>query len=110
MHSWLNLIIYELNSIGTNNLGDKDIVRMIISLLPQRKYGSIITIFHNLENLSQMTLTLVIGKIVAFETSRKMGQEEATSSKSYDFACDEKNKGKKKAPSPSSSSVKEEEY
>jgi hypothetical protein len=51
-----------------------------------------------------MTLTLVIEKIVAFEMSRKMGQEEATSSKPYDFACDENNKGKKKAPSSSSSS------
>jgi hypothetical protein len=46
----------------------------------------------------------VIGKIEAFEMSRKMSQqEEPTSSKPYAFACDEhKNmKGKKKAPSSS---------
>jgi hypothetical protein len=109
MYSRLNLIINELNSIGNNNLGDAEIVRKTISLLPQRKYGSIITILHNLEDLSQMTLTLIIGKIVAFEMSRKMGQEEATSSMPYAFACDEKKKGKKKAPSSSFSSEEEEE-
>jgi hypothetical protein len=57
-----------------------------------------------------MTPTLVIGKILAFEMSRKMGQEEATSSTTYAFACDEKKKGKNNAPSSSSSSEKEEEY
>jgi hypothetical protein len=59
-----------------------------------------------------MTPTLVIVKIVAFEMSWKMGQEEEpTSSKPYAFACDEhKNmKGKKKVPSSSSSSEEEEE-
>jgi hypothetical protein len=59
-----------------------------------------------------MTPTLVIEKIVAFEMSQKMGQEEKpTSSKPYAFSCDEyKNmKGKKMAPSSSSSSKEEEE-
>jgi hypothetical protein len=112
MYSHLNLIINELNYIGINKLGDVDIVRKIISLLPQRKYGSIITILCNLEDLSQMTSTIIIGKIVAFEVSRKMGQEEEpTSSKPYAFACNEhkKMKGKKKAPSSSSSSEEEDE-
>jgi hypothetical protein len=100
MYSHLNLVINEHNSIGINKLGDADIVRKIISLLPQQRYGSIITILHNLKELSQMTTTIVIGKIEAFEMSRKMGQqEEPTSSKPYAFACDEnkKMKGKKKA-------------
>jgi hypothetical protein len=52
MYSRLNLIINELNSIGINKLGDVDIVRKIISLLPQQKYGSITTILHNMEDLS----------------------------------------------------------
>jgi hypothetical protein len=109
MYSRLNLIINELNSIGINKLGDADIVRKIISLLPQQRYGSIITVFHNMEDLSTMTPTIVIGRIVAFEMSRKMGrQEEPTSSRPYAFACDER-KIKKKAPSPSSSSEEEEE-
>jgi hypothetical protein len=73
MYSRLNLIINELNSIGINKIGDADIVRKIISLLPQRKHGSIITILHNLEDLSQMSQAIVIGKIVAFEMSLKMG-------------------------------------
>jgi hypothetical protein len=44
MYSCLNLIINELNSIGINKLGDADIVRKFISLLPQQRYRSIITI------------------------------------------------------------------
>jgi hypothetical protein len=109
MYSRSNLIINELNSIGINKLGDADIVRKIISLLPQQRYGSIITILHNMEDLSTMTPTIVIGKIVVFEMSRKMCRgEEPTSLRPYAFACDEK-KGKKKAPTPSSSSEEEEE-
>jgi hypothetical protein len=109
MYSRLNLIINELNSIGINKLGDADIVRKIISLLPQQRYGSVITILHNMEDLSTITSTIVIGKIVAFEMSRKMCQgEEPTSLRPYAFACDEW-KGKKKAPTPSSSSEEEEE-
>jgi hypothetical protein len=109
MYSRLNLIINELNSIGINKLGDTDIVRKIISLQPQQRYGSIITILHNMEDLSTMTPTIVIGKIVAFEMSWKICQgEEPTSSRPYAFACDER-KGKKKARTPSSSSEEEEE-
>jgi hypothetical protein len=109
IYSRLNLIINELNSIGINKLGDADIVRKIISLLPQQRYGSIITILRNMEDLSALTPTIVIGKIVAFEMSRKMCRgEEPTSSRPYDFACD-KRKGKKKASTPSSLSEEEEE-
>jgi hypothetical protein len=109
MYSRLNLIINELNSIGINKLGDADIVRKTISLLPQQRYGSIITILHNMEDLSTMTPTIVIGKIVAFEMSWKIGwQEEPTSSRPYAFAFNER-KGNKKAPTPSSSSEEEEE-
>jgi hypothetical protein len=57
-----------------------------------------------------MTLTIVIGKIVAFEMSRKMGQEEKpASSKPYAFACDEHKKMKSKKKAPSSSEEEEEE-
>jgi hypothetical protein len=69
MYSCLNLNINELNSIGINKLGDVDIVRKIISLLPQQRYGSIITILHNMEDLSTMTPIVVIEKIAAFEMS-----------------------------------------
>jgi hypothetical protein len=109
MYCHLNLIINELNSIDINKLGDTDIVRKIISLLPQQRYGSILTILHNMEDLSTMTPTIVIGKIATFEMSRKMCRgEEPTSSRPYAFACD-KSKGKKKALTPSSSSEEEEE-
>jgi hypothetical protein len=109
LYSRLNLIINELNSIGINKLGDADIVTTIISLLQQQTYGSIITILHNMEDLSTMTPTIVIGKIAAFEMSQKIGWgEEPTSSRLYAFACDER-KGKKKAHTTSSSSEEEEE-
>jgi hypothetical protein len=109
IYSRLNLIINNLNYIGINKLGDANIVRKIISLIPQQRYGSIITILHNMEDLSTMTPTIVIRKIAAFEMSRKMGrQEEPTSSRPYAFACDER-KGKKKDPTPSSSGKEEEE-
>jgi hypothetical protein len=95
MYSRLNLIINELNSIGINKLGDADIVRKIISLLPQQRYKSIITILHNMEDLSTTTPTIVIGKITTFEMSQKMcWGEEPTSSRPYTFACDGR-KGKK---------------
>jgi hypothetical protein len=110
MYARLNLIINELISIRINKLGDADIVRKIISLLPQQIFGSIITILHNMEDLSKMTLTIVIRKIAAFEMSQKMGQQEQpASSRPYVFACDENKKGKKKYPTPSSSSEEEEE-
>jgi hypothetical protein len=75
MYSRLNLIINELNSIEINKLGNEDIVRKIISLLPQQRYGSIITIPHNMEDFNTMTPTIVIRKIVAFEMSQKMGHK-----------------------------------
>ena len=91
MYSHLNLIINKLHSIGLTKLDDADNVRKIISVLPQKKYTSIITILHNMENLSTMTSSIVIGNIVAFEMSRKMGQDEASSSsKGKALACSEK--------------------
>ena len=66
-------------------------------MLPQKKYASIITILHNMENLSTMILGIVIGKIVVFEMSRKMGQDEASSSsKGKALTCSEKKKMKGK--------------
>ena len=91
MYSRLNLIINELHSIGITKLDDADIMTKIISVLPQKKYESIITILHNMEDMSTMTPTKVICKIVAFEMSRKMGQEEASSSsKGKALTCSEK--------------------
>jgi hypothetical protein len=106
----LNLVINGLNSIGINKLGDEDIVWNHISLLPQHKYRSIITILHNMEDLSQMTPGLLIGKIVAFVMSQKMGKKEPTSLRPYSFICEEHKKmnGKKKVERSSSSSEEEE--
>ena len=97
MYSRLNLIINELHSIGLTKLDNADTMRKIISMLPQKKYASFITILHNMEDLSTMTLVIVIGRIVAFEMSWKMGQEEASSSsKGKALTCSEKKKMKGK--------------
>ena len=106
------LIINELHSIGLTKLDDANIVRKIIFVLPQKKYASIITILHIMEDLSTMTPDVVIDKIVAFEMSRKIGQEEASSSsKGKALACSEKKKMKDKqvGTSSSSSSLSEDE-
>ena len=65
-----------------------------------------------MEDLSNMTMAMVIGKIVAFEMSRKMGKKEASSSsKGKALACSEhkKMKGKQVETSSSSNSSSEEE-
>ena len=63
-----------------------------------------------MEDLSTMTLAIVIGKIVAFEMSWKMGQKEAlSSSKGKALACSEKKKMKGKQVETSSSSSSEDE-
>ena len=62
MYSRLNLIINELHSIGLLKLDDADIMRKIISVLPQKKYESIITILHNMEDLSNMTPALWLAR------------------------------------------------
>ena len=54
MYSRLNLIVNELHSIILTKLDDADIMRKIISVLPQKKYASIITILHNMEDLNNM--------------------------------------------------------
>jgi hypothetical protein len=78
-------------------LGDADIVRKIISVLPHSKYASIITILHNMEDLGNMTPAILIGKLVAFEMSCKMGQEEASSSsKCIALTCGEQKQMKGK--------------
>jgi hypothetical protein len=87
-------------------------VRKIISVLQQKKYASIITILHNMEDLRNMTLAIFIGKLVEFEMSCKMGQEEASSSsKGIALTCGEQKmmKGKQVETSSSSSSSSEDE-
>jgi hypothetical protein len=74
MYSLMNVIINKINFIGLKKIGDVDIVRNIIFVLPHKKYANILTIFHNMEYLSIMTLVLVIGKLVAFEMSQKTSQ------------------------------------
>jgi hypothetical protein len=79
IYSHLNLIKNELNSIILMKLGYANTMRKIIFVLSYNNYASITTILRNMENLSEMTLGLVIDKIVVFEMPRKMGQEESTS-------------------------------
>jgi hypothetical protein len=70
IYSHLNLIVNGLNAIGLTKVSDADVVRKIILvlLLPDK-----ISILHNTEDLSTMTSSHIIGKIVTFEILRKMG-------------------------------------
>ena len=105
IYSRLNLIINEHHSTGLTKLDDADIIRKIISVLPQKKYASIITILYNMEDLTIMIPAIVIGNIVTFEMSCKMDQEEASSSsKGKALTCSEKKKMKGKQVETSSSS------
>lgn len=60
----MNLIINNFNSTGITKIGDLEILRKIVFVLPQNSYASIITILHNIEDLSTMTLGFVISKLV----------------------------------------------
>jgi hypothetical protein len=96
MYSCLNQITNEFNAIGLTTASDANVVRKIISVQPHDNYACSITILHNMENLTTMTPVLVIGKIVAFEMSHKMGQEASSSSKqSIALSSDEHKKMKK---------------
>jgi len=68
IYSHLNLIVNGLNAIGLTKVSDADVVRKIISVLPDK-----ISILHNMDDLSTITSSLIIGKIVTFEILRKMG-------------------------------------
>lgn len=99
MYSCLNIIANDLNTIGLIKVSDMDALQKIISVLPIDKSASIITILYNMGDLSTMTSSHVIGKIVAFDISCKMGQEDATSSSKQSIVlstCDELKKMKKK--------------
>jgi hypothetical protein len=109
MYSRLNLIINELNSIGINKLGDADIVRKIMSLLPHQRYGTIITILHNMEDLSTMTPTIVIEKLRHLKCHEKWVDKRSQLLQDHMLLHVMKEKTKKKAPTPSSSSEEEEE-
>jgi hypothetical protein len=109
MYSRLNLIINELNSIGINKLGDADIVRKIMSLLPHQRYGTIITILHNMEDLNTMTPTIVIGKLRYLKCHEKWVDKRSQLLQDHMLLHVMKEKAKKKAPTPSSSSEEEEE-
>jgi len=50
MYSHLNLIVNELNATGLNKISDEGVVTKIISVLPMKKYASIVTILHNMED------------------------------------------------------------
>jgi len=110
MYSCLNVIVNEFNSIGDTKLSDADVARKIIEVLPSHKYVSITTYLLN-QDLSTMTPTKVLGKIIAFEHYHKIGQD-TSSSKSLALTIHgekKMEKGKSKKEASSSSSEEEDE-
>jgi hypothetical protein len=49
--------------MGLKKLGDVNIVRNFIFVLPRRKYANIIIIIHNTGDLSMMTMEIVISNM-----------------------------------------------
>jgi hypothetical protein len=96
------LVLNEYNSFAIKD-NDADIVRKIISPLPQQIWEQ-----QRYENLSTMTLTIVIEKIAALEMSRKMGRQRSQLLQDHMLLHVMKGRAKK-APIPSSSSEAEEE-
>jgi hypothetical protein len=54
MYSHLNLIINKLNSMGLTKLGDSDIMRKIISVLPMTNMQASSPSLTHMEDLSNM--------------------------------------------------------
>jgi len=111
MYSRLNFIVTEFNSIGETKLSDADVARKIIEVLPKDKYASIITYLLQ-QDMSTLTSTKVLGKIIAFEQYQGISQDTSPSKSHALTIHGEKKKmekGKSKKETSSSSSEEEED-
>ena len=78
MYSHLNFIVNEFNSIGETKLSDADVARKIVEVLPKEKYASITTYLLQ-QDMSSLTPTKVLGKIIVFEQYQGIGQDTSPS-------------------------------
>jgi hypothetical protein len=96
MYTRLNVLVKDLNALGLTQMSQSDVARRILSVLPNEKYGHIITVLHQ-SDLSTATPTQVLGKINAHEMYMHITPEEgSSSSKKKDLAFKASHDKKKK--------------
>jgi hypothetical protein len=96
IYTRLNVLVEDLNALRLTQMSPSDVARRILSVLPIKKYGHIVTVLHQ-SDLSVATPTQVLGKINAHEMYMHITPEEgSSSSKKKDLAFkvshDKKNK------------------
>jgi len=98
IYSRLNVIVEELNGLGLTQMSAADVARKILCVLPNEKYGHIITVLHQCD-LSTATPTAILGKINAHEMYMHMNPQDGSSStkkEKKDLALKASLKGKAK--------------
>jgi hypothetical protein len=86
MYTRLNVLIEDLNALELTQMSPLDVARKILSVLPVKKYGHIVTVLHQ-SDLSTATPTQVLGKINAYEMYMHITLDDgSSSSKKKDLA------------------------
>jgi hypothetical protein len=106
--SRLNLIVKELNSLNISNLDRGMINRKILMLLPKSKYNIINSMLQK-EDLDEIEVVELVGKIRAHEMSVLGISEEATQSKSISLKAKTKKSKLKMIKHESSSSEQDDD-
>jgi hypothetical protein len=96
MYSRLNILVEEVNGLGLTHIPQPDVVRKILSVLPIKKYGHIVTVLHQMD--LSITTTQILGKINAHEMYMRINDKDGSSSKRKDLApkASQEKKGKAK--------------
>ena len=85
MYSRLNVLVEEVNGLGLTQLTQPDVVRKILSVLPNDKYGHIVTVLYQVD-LSTTTPTQILGNINAHTMCMHITpQSESSSNKKKDL-------------------------
>jgi hypothetical protein len=96
MYTRLNILVEDLNALRLTQMSPSDVARRILSVLPVKKHGHIVTVLHQ-SDLSTATPTQVLGKINAHEMYMYITPEEGSSSfKKNDLAFKATHDKKKK--------------
>src|SRR5207244_775209 len=95
MYSRLNVLVEEIKSLDVKNITEENVVRKIISILPRPDYHVIATLLHQ-EDLQNILVADVLGRIVAYEIYELEMPTTSTSTPSKNLALKAEHKHKKK--------------
>jgi hypothetical protein len=95
MHSWLNILVVEVNGLGFTQISLPDVVRKILSVLLTQNYSHIVIVLHQMD-LSTTTPSQILGKINPHEMYMHFNDKDGSSSKKKDLAlkANQEKKGK----------------